>query len=172
MGAYEISEITFGRFLGWWLDGTFSLDLGIWLLGVVSIWIILVYIVKTAFWMKMSFRGSKRLHSTMIRKVLNSPASFFNENSISSILSRFSNDMVTVDEMLMSTFFDTTENFVTIRGAFLTIIYTNIFNLIPTIILIILYIYILKYFKMTMRKTKQFENIHRRNILQNIALTD
>ncbi|CAL8404057.1 unnamed protein product [Boreogadus saida] len=65
--------------------------------GIITLVIVIVSIIKSYFFAKVSLRASSVFHMRMLEKVIASPMSFFDTTPIGRMLNRFSKDMDEVD---------------------------------------------------------------------------
>ncbi|CAH1784335.1 unnamed protein product [Owenia fusiformis] len=74
--------------------------------GVAVLATLLIAIIKTIIFIKVSCRAATNLHSSMLTKVMFSPMSFFDTNPTGRILNRFSTDVDEVDNQIPKLKFD------------------------------------------------------------------
>ncbi|XP_059927317.1 ATP-binding cassette sub-family C member 11 isoform X2 [Gadus macrocephalus] len=102
--------------------------------GIITLVVVIVSIIKTYFFAKVSLRASSVFHMRMLEKVIASPMSFFDTTPIGRMLNRFSKDMEEVDfwiPMGMNYFVNT---FLSIVGSIFLIIYAFYKMVYPLII--------------------------------------
>ncbi len=73
------------------------------LLSALSIGLVLVAGLRNIEFFNMCIRSTLNIHDTMFWKVLRAPTSFFDKSPVGIILTRFTNDLCTLDQNLPST---------------------------------------------------------------------
>ena len=116
-------------------------------------------IIRAYGFLFVSLRCSERLHDKMVLAILQAPVLFFDSNPVGRILNRFSKDVGCLDELLPKTFLLSIQR---VLLAFATIIVPTVTNpwlLFLVIPLIVLVLYISKYYLKTSRELKRLESI-------------
>lgn len=104
-------------------------------------------------------RASIRLHDRMFRSISRATMRFFNTNTSGRVLNRFSKDMGSVDEMLPIALIDCLQIGLALLGIIIVVAIANVWLLIPTIIVGIIFYYLRVFYLATSRSVKRLEGI-------------
>lgn len=116
-------------------------------------------------------RSSEQLHNNMVTAVLKAPVLFFDSNPIGRILNRFSKDIGCLDEVLPLTFLFAVQMVFFVLTAVLLPLVANAWLAAVVLPIIILYVYIARYFMRTSRELKRLESVCRSPVLSQISET-
>jgi len=108
------------------------------------------------FWM--CLRASMCLHDRMFRSISRATMRFFNTNTSGRVLNRFSKDMGAVDEMLPIAFIDSIQIGMSLVTAIIVIAIANVWLLIPTVIVSIVFYYLRIFYLATSYSVKRLES--------------
>jgi len=126
--------------------------------GLIVLTIIITLIRSwTFFWTCM--RASMRLHDRMFRSISRATMRFFNTNTSGRVLNRFSKDMGAVDEMLPAAFIDCLQIGIALLGIIIVVATANVWLLIPTVLIGIVFYYMRIFYLATSRSVKRLEGI-------------
>ncbi|XP_049801233.1 probable multidrug resistance-associated protein lethal(2)03659 isoform X2 [Schistocerca nitens] len=142
---------------GWIPDTTTS----VYIYTAVMVATVVIAIVHSLSFFILCTRASMRLHNQMFIGVTQTAMHFFNNNPAGRILNRFSKDIGNVDEMLPLTMIDTFQIILSLIGTVLTVAVINFWTLIPTVVLIGVFLVIRKIFLCASRSLKRLESITR-----------
>lgn len=109
------------------------------------------------FWTCM--RASIRLHDNMFRSISRATMRFFNTNTSGRVLNRFSKDMGAVDEMLPTALIDCIQIGLALLGIIVVVAIANVWLLIPTVLVGIVFYYLRIFYLATSRSVKRLEGI-------------
>ena len=118
-----------------------------------------------------SLRCSERLHDKMVVAILQAPVLFFDSNPMGIILNRFSKDVGCIDELLPKTFVMAIQNASIAFASCLLPIVANFWLLIVIVPLIVLVMYIGRYYLKSSRELKRLESIYRSPVYSHISET-
>ncbi|XP_018392367.1 PREDICTED: multidrug resistance-associated protein 4-like isoform X1 [Cyphomyrmex costatus] len=121
------------------------------------------------FWM--CLRASMRLHDRMFRSISRATMRFFNTNTSGRILNRFSKDMGAVDEMLPIALIDSIQIGMSLVTAIIVIAIANLWLLIPTVIVSIVFYCLRIFYLATSHSVKRLESITRSPIFAHLSAT-
>ncbi|XP_068674150.1 ATP-binding cassette sub-family C member 4-like isoform X5 [Montipora foliosa] len=116
-------------------------------------------------------RSSEKLHNNMATGILKAPVLFFDSNPIGRILNRFAKDTGCLDEILPQTFFFAIQMVLFVLTAALLPLVANAWLAAVVVPLILLYVYIARYFMRTSRELKRLEAVSRSPVLSQISET-
>lgn len=108
---------------------------------------------------KVCMRSSVRLHDTMFRCITRATMRFFNTNSSGRILNRFSKDMGAIDEILPGVMLDVVQIGLTLIGVIVIVAIINPWLMLPTLVVIILFLCLRKFYIATSRNVKRLEGV-------------
>lgn len=115
-----------------------------------------------------SIRCSQTLHNAMYQNVVQAKIAFFDENPTGRILNRFSKDMGLIDDMLPSSGIDFLQCFFLTVSVVLVTGVANPWTLIPTSIMLCIFIYLRQYYVRTSRSVKRLETVARSPVFSQI----
>ncbi|XP_069376946.1 ATP-binding cassette sub-family C member 4-like isoform X2 [Paralichthys olivaceus] len=114
-------------------------------------------------------RSAQTLHNSMFNAVLRTPVHFFDINPIGRILNRFSKDISQMDSMLPITFVDFYQLFLQNTGVVAVAVSVIPLILIPIIPLILLFLYLRRFYLSTSRDVKRLESTTRSPVLSHLS---
>ena len=128
-------------------------------------------IVRSILFFQASITCSKNLHDSMVVAILRSPVLFFDSNRIGRILNRFSKDICSMDELLPSAFFEAIQLILFSCSAIILPAVLNFWILLPACPLIVVFVYLGKYYAKTSREIKRLEAINRSPVFTHFSDT-
>ncbi|XP_012058527.1 PREDICTED: LOW QUALITY PROTEIN: probable multidrug resistance-associated protein lethal(2)03659 [Atta cephalotes] len=138
--------------------------------GLIVLTIIITLIRSwTFFWTCM--RASMCLHDRMFRSISRATMRFFNTNTSGRVLNRFSKDMGAVDEMLPAAFIDCLQIGIALLGIIIVVATANVWLLIPTVLIGIVFYYMRIFYLATSRSVKRLEGITRSPVFAHLSAT-
>ncbi|XP_066562799.1 ATP-binding cassette sub-family C member 4 [Amia ocellicauda] len=140
-----------------------SLDLDLYL-GVyagLTVGTILFGFVRSLLFFKVFINAAQSLHNRMFQSIIRAPVRFFDVNPIGRILNRFSKDIGHLDSQLPFTFVDFIQTFLQIVGVVAVAVGVIPWVIIPVAPLLIVFIFLRRYFLQTSRDIKRLESTTR-----------
>ena len=132
----------------------------------------LIFAVTRAYaFLQVSLRCSERLHDKMVLAILQAPVLFFDSNPVGRILNRFSKDVGCLDELLPKTFLVSIQFVLLVFASIIVPTVTNPWLLLLVIPLIVLVVYISKYYLKSARELKRLESICRSPVFSHFSET-
>ena len=116
-------------------------------------------------------QASRRLHSSMLRRVIHLPMRFFDTNPSGRILNRFSKDIGFLDEQLPMVFYDFWQHSTYTIAVCVAICITQYFMIIPFMLLLISTLLLRYYYLKASTQIKRLESIARSPLYSHISLT-
>ncbi|KAK5648315.1 hypothetical protein RI129_003207 [Pyrocoelia pectoralis] len=116
-----------------------------------------------------AMRASISIHSEVFQKVSNASMSFYNTNPIGRILNRFSKDIGIIDDYIPFILNDMTEILLMLLGAVILSATVNVWFLLPSFGLLVLFYFLRIIFLETSRSVKRIEGINRSPILTHLT---
>jgi ATP-binding cassette subfamily C (CFTR/MRP) protein 4 len=95
----------------------------------------------------------------MLITILNTPMAFFNHHPSGRILNRFSKDIGSIDESLPASLMNGITALLTILATLVIVVVTNYWNIIPTVLLLMICAFYFIIFQATSRNLKRTEGI-------------
>ena len=132
---------------------------------------ILCTTLRAFFFFVAVLRSSEKLHNNMATAILKAPVLFFDSNPIGRILNRFAKDTGCLDEILPQTFFFAIQMVLFVFTAALIPLVANAWLAAVVIPIVLLYVYIARYFMRTSRELKRLEAVSRSPVLSQISET-
>uniref|UniRef100_A0A8B9JLN5 Cystic fibrosis transmembrane conductance regulator n=1 Tax=Astyanax mexicanus TaxID=7994 RepID=A0A8B9JLN5_ASTMX len=114
-------------------------------------------------------RSAQTLHNRMFNCILRTPVRFFDVNPIGRILNRFSKDIGQVDSSLPWTFVDFIQVFLQIIGVIAVAASVIPWILIPVLPLLIVFLFLRRYFLQTSRDVKRLESTTRSPVFSHLS---
>ncbi|XP_021426877.2 multidrug resistance-associated protein 4 isoform X5 [Oncorhynchus mykiss] len=103
-------------------------------------------------------KAAQSLHNRMFNSILRTPVRFFDINPIGRILNRFSKDIGQLDSMLPNTFVDFSQSILQNIGVVVVAAAVMPWILIPVVPLLIIFLFLRRYFLQTSRDVKRLES--------------
>ncbi|CAK9004941.1 Multidrug resistance-associated protein 1 (ATP-binding cassette sub-family C member 1) (Glutathione-S-conjugate-translocating ATPase ABCC1) (Leukotriene C(4) transporter) (LTC4 transporter) [Durusdinium trenchii] len=175
---YVLSQVGTVANTAWvsiWADDNNYEDysLGFYLAGYALTAILLAVItyMRSVAIFYLGVRASAKLHKELIRSITHAPMRFFDTTPIGRVISRFSKDLFLIDTQLpfMFSFFLFTTMFVFF--SFGTIGFTTPLFLAAIPVMVIIYMYILNYYRPLARDSKRLESISRSPVYAHFSET-
>ncbi|KAK5646882.1 hypothetical protein RI129_005346 [Pyrocoelia pectoralis] len=113
-------------------------------------------------------RSSVKLHHNMFKSIIKGTMRFFYLNPAGRILNRFSKDMSTIDNTLPAVVLNAIQCFLLLLGMVVVISTVNLWFLIPTVILFVLFYVLSSFYLMTSRNVKRLEGITKSPVLGHV----
>ncbi|XP_069701973.1 probable multidrug resistance-associated protein lethal(2)03659 isoform X2 [Periplaneta americana] len=117
----------------------------------------------------MCMRASVRLHNAMFSSISRAKMSFFNNNPSGHILNRFTKDMGSVDESLPLTMMDCVQIGLSLLGVVIVVAIVNVWLMIPTLVMFILFYVLRRYYLSTSRSLKRLDGITKSPVFSHLS---
>ncbi|KAF6715603.1 Multidrug resistance-associated protein 4 [Oryzias melastigma] len=114
-------------------------------------------------------RCAQALHNRMFNSILRTPVRFFDINPIGRVLNRFSKDIGQLDSLLPLTFVDFVQVFLQILGVISVAASVIPWILIPVLPLLVVFIFLRRYFLKTSREIKRLEGTTRSPVFSHLS---
>ncbi|CAB1327868.1 unnamed protein product [Coregonus sp. 'balchen'] len=114
-------------------------------------------------------KAAQSLHNRMFNSILRTPVRFFDINPIGRVLNRFSKDIGQLDSALPWTFVDFIQIFLQIIGVVAVAASVIPWILIPLVPLIIIFLFLRRYFLQTSRDVKRLESTTRSPVFSHLS---
>lgn len=131
----------------------------IYIFTIVTVLTIGVTLIRSFAFFRTCMRASIRLHDHMFRSISRATMRFFNTNTSGRVLNRFSKDMGAVDEILPTALIDCLQIGLSLLGIIIVVAIANVWLLIPTLIVGIIFYYLRIFYLATSRSVKRLEGI-------------
>ena len=131
----------------------------------------LLSIARAAMFLNALLNSSKHLHNSMLSAVLKAPVLFFDTNPVGRIINRFSRDIGIMDELLPDVFLEAVEVVLFSTGAVVFPSLLNPWIILPTIPLLLLFMWIGRYYLRTSRDLRRLEGVNRSPVLSHFSDT-
>ncbi|XP_031635983.1 multidrug resistance-associated protein 4-like [Contarinia nasturtii] len=115
--------------------------------------------------------ASQKLHDSMFSGLIHTSMRFFNCNTSGRIMNRLSKDMGSTDEALPKSFLDATQINLSMVGAILVTVYTNVKFSIVILIMAVLFIIARNIYLKSSTNIKRFEGITKSPVFSHISAT-
>ncbi|XP_064120685.1 ATP-binding cassette sub-family C member 4-like [Macrobrachium nipponense] len=124
---------------------------------------------RTILFFVMCMTSSRTLHNRMFKSVIRVPIKFFDTHPVGQILNRFTKDLGQVDEMLPITIFDVVTILLNFLGIIVVIASINIWVIVPTVVLGVIFIFLRRFYLCTARDVKRLEGITRSPVFSHLS---
>uniref|UniRef100_A0A674EZ59 Multidrug resistance-associated protein 4 n=1 Tax=Salmo trutta TaxID=8032 RepID=A0A674EZ59_SALTR len=114
-------------------------------------------------------KAAQSLHNRMFISILRTPVRFFDINPIGRILNRFSKDISQLDSMLPNTFVDFSQSILQNIGVVAVAASVMPWILIPVVPLLIIFLFLRRYFLQTSRDVKRLESTTRSPVFSHLS---
>ncbi|KAM6893207.1 ATP-binding cassette sub-family C member 4 [Lycodopsis pacificus] len=114
-------------------------------------------------------KSAQSLHNRMFTSILATPVRFFDVNPIGRVLNRFSKDIGQLDSNMPWTFVDFIQVFLQIIGVICVAVSVIPWILIPVLPLLLVFIYLRRYFLQTSRNVKRLESTTRSPVFSHLS---
>ncbi|XP_025993846.1 probable multidrug resistance-associated protein lethal(2)03659 [Solenopsis invicta] len=128
-------------------------------------------LIRSFFFFWTSMQASIHLHDRMFRSISRATMRFFNTNTSGRILNRFSKDVGAVDELLPTAFIDSIQIGLTLLGIIVVVAVANVWLLIPTVVIGIIFYYLRIFYLTTSRNIKRLEGVTRSPVFAHLSAT-
>ncbi|XP_043846485.1 ATP-binding cassette sub-family C member 4 [Dromiciops gliroides] len=145
--------------LNWYLGTYAGLTAATVLFGIIRCLLVFYVLVN----------ASQTLHNKMFESILKAPVLFFDRNPIGRILNRFSKDIGHLDDLLPLTFLDFMQTALQVVGVIAVAIAVIPWIAIPFIPLVIIFIFLRRYFLETARDVKRLESTTRSPVFSHLS---
>ncbi|EDV94900.1 probable multidrug resistance-associated protein lethal(2)03659 [Drosophila grimshawi] len=135
----------------------------------INVLVIVFSLVRSVLFFYVAAKSSTTLHNRMFHGVTRAAMHFFNTNPSGRILNRFSKDLGQVDEILPSVMMDVMQIFLSIVGIVVVLCIVNIWNLLVTFILVIIFYVLRNFYLTTSRDVKRLEAVTRSPIYSHLS---
>ena len=132
-----------------------SIDICIFSALVLST--VIITLSRSFFFFSVAMRASRKLHDAMYLGITNATMLFFNLNPSGRILNRFSKDMGQIDEILPMTVVDVLQIFLSLAGIIVVVAVVNVYTLIPTVVIAILFYFMRDFYLKSSRNLKRMD---------------
>ncbi|KAI6219243.1 Multidrug resistance protein mrp-7 [Aphelenchoides besseyi] len=116
-----------------------------------------------------SLRASKQLHGPMLQRILEAPMAFFDTTPIGRILNRFGKDVDVVDTMLPMNFRYFLMCITQVTSTVLIVCISTPVFIVVAVVLIVIYVYALKFYVPTSRQLRRLESNYRSPIYSHFS---
>lgn len=144
---------------------------------MVAIYLVIVALLLTAsfartiIFFRSSAKASNVIHDETLDGVLYAPMSFFDHNSIGSILARFSTDLDTLDDLVPQTAIDVIEISTNVLGIIIVTAIVSYFNVLPALIILFVANYFRSSSNEAISRLKQMEAIKKGHVFSYMMST-
>ncbi|CAL4094228.1 unnamed protein product, partial [Meganyctiphanes norvegica] len=161
-GTFEYSE----SFIP---DGYMDTYTNIYVYSGMTAALFVTSLIRTILHFVMCMMSSRNLHNRMFEAVIRAPIKFFDTHPIGQTLNRFTKDIGQIDELLPITIFDVVTVILNFLGIIGVIAYLNIWVMVPTMLLAIIFVYIRRFYLSTARDIKRLEGITRSPVFSHLS---
>uniref|UniRef100_A0A0K8VHX2 Putative multidrug resistance-associated protein lethal(2)03659 n=1 Tax=Bactrocera latifrons TaxID=174628 RepID=A0A0K8VHX2_BACLA len=141
----------------------------IYIFSAIILATIIFSLSRSLLFFTMAKRSSIALHNAMFRGLTRASMYFFHTNPSGRILNRFSKDLGQVDEILPSVLMDVLQIFLGCAGIVVVITVVNLWNLLITVVLCIIFYFLRAFYLNTSRDVKRLEAVTRSPIYSHLG---
>ncbi|XP_055612034.1 probable multidrug resistance-associated protein lethal(2)03659 [Uranotaenia lowii] len=135
----------------------------------ITVATIIITLSRSMFFFQVAMRASRKLHDAMFDGVTRATMYFFNTNPSGRILNRFSKDMGQIDEYLPGVTVDVIQIFLSLLGIVVVVAIVNPYNLIPTVLIGVVFYFMREYYLLSSRNIKRVEATTRSPIYSHLS---
>ncbi|XP_060872281.1 probable multidrug resistance-associated protein lethal(2)03659 isoform X3 [Metopolophium dirhodum] len=129
--------------------------------AILNLTLIIVIFIRCAMFVSVLMGTSMNLHNNMFNAITRATMYFFNTNSSGRILNRFTKDIGAIDEILPIPLLDFVHIALQLIGTLIVVGIVNIYLLIPTFIVGLMFYYTVNFYLSTSRSIKRLEGVTR-----------
>ncbi|XP_050432547.1 probable multidrug resistance-associated protein lethal(2)03659 isoform X2 [Adelges cooleyi] len=129
--------------------------------STLTLLMIVATLIRSATFVSVCMSASINLHNRMFNSITRATMYFFNTNSSGRILNRFSKDMGSIDELLPVALMDCIQIGLTLLGIIIVVGIVNVYLMIPTFIVAIIFYKLRVFYLATSRSVKRLEGVTR-----------
>uniref|UniRef100_A0A182WC63 Multidrug resistance-associated protein lethal(2)03659 n=1 Tax=Anopheles minimus TaxID=112268 RepID=A0A182WC63_9DIPT len=141
----------------------------IYIFTALTVATVVITLTRSMFFFRTAMKASRKLHDAMFNGITRASMYFFNTNPSGRILNRFSKDMGQIDEYLPSVTVDVIQIFLSLLGIVVVVAIVNPYNLIPTVVIGIIFYFMRAFYLLTSRNIKRVEAITRSPIYSHLS---
>ncbi|KAJ3003741.1 hypothetical protein HKX48_001585, partial [Thoreauomyces humboldtii] len=176
LGMFTLSQavqILMNFWLSWWTEEKNGLGDSKYLLGyaIFGLGVAFANLASNASLFAGNYSVSKAVHARSLDNVLRAPMSWFDVTPVGRILNRFSKDIDVVDQRLWGDVLVTCLSTFQIGGTIITLAVVSPYMLLPCIPLIIVYFWVLRYYRATYRQLKRIDSTLRSPLYAQVSET-
>ncbi|CAB3386319.1 Hypothetical predicted protein [Cloeon dipterum] len=145
-----------------------STEVGIYIFSAFMLGVIIFSIWRIYLFYGVCMRASVNLHDQMFDSITRATMEFFNTNPSGRILNRFSKDMGAVDELLPVAMIDCLQIALAMIGIIAVIAVVNVWLLIPTAVISVIFYFIRVIYLKTSRSVKRLEGVTRSPVFSHV----
>ncbi|XP_063867034.1 ATP-binding cassette sub-family C member 4-like isoform X1 [Scylla paramamosain] len=150
-------------------EGYMDTNANIYIYSGMTVGLFLLSLCRTVIFFMMCMKSSKTLHNNMFKAIIRVPIKFFDTHPVGQILNRFTKDLGQIDELLPTTMFDVITIFLTFMGIIFIIALVNVWLLIPTVFLGVIFVYLRRFYLCSARDVKRLEGITRSPVFTHLS---
>ncbi|XP_022166672.1 probable multidrug resistance-associated protein lethal(2)03659 [Myzus persicae] len=129
--------------------------------AILTLLIIISAFVELALLVSICTTASSNLHNQMFSSITRATMNFLNKNPSGRILNRFSKDVGIIDEILPPLFVDVVQIGLVVIGILIVVGIVNVYLILPTLVIVVLFIKMRKIYMTTTRNVKRLEGVAR-----------
>ena len=169
----EVSRVTNNWWLTFWSNDSADKP-GLWYVGVyalIALCSVLLLGVRYITLYLSGVRASSALHDKLLRGILRSPMSFFDQTPLGRITNRVSKDIYTVDKTLPGVFASFLSSLFSVVATLVVITLSSVWFLLVVFVLFFYYVYEGRFYVRSTREMKRLDSISRSPIYANFGET-
>ncbi|EIW85846.1 P-loop containing nucleoside triphosphate hydrolase protein [Coniophora puteana RWD-64-598 SS2] len=157
------SVIVLNQWLTWWTEDKFEEKAGVWIgiyngIGFTSV---VFLVILNVFVLLSTVRASRTFHAKALQGVLKAPMWWFEGQPIGRIMNRFSKDIEAIDQRLMTQIFPLVSAIGNILSTTIILGYSSPIMLAFLAPMFILYWFVLRFYRASLRELKRLESTGR-----------
>ncbi|XP_059490449.1 probable multidrug resistance-associated protein lethal(2)03659 [Neocloeon triangulifer] len=143
-------------------------NLGVYIYSAVIFLTLSLSLFRSYLFFNVCMQASVNLHDSMFSSITRATMYFFNTNPSGRILNRFSKDMGSIDEMLPAAMIDALQIGMTLVGIIIVVAIVNVWFLLPTLVIGIIFYYLRIIYLSTSRSVKRLEGTTRSPVFSHL----
>ncbi|XP_071552963.1 ATP-binding cassette sub-family C member 4-like isoform X4 [Panulirus ornatus] len=124
---------------------------------------------RTVLFFVICMTSSRTLHNRMFKAIIHVPIKFFDTHPVGQVLNRFTKDIGQIDDFLPGTMWDFIEILLNFLGIIVVISSINIWIILPTMGLGIIFVFLRRFYLSTARDVKRLEGITRSPVFSHLS---
>ncbi|KAJ3195835.1 hypothetical protein HK101_010929 [Irineochytrium annulatum] len=172
--VYQAATIMMNQWLTWWTDMYFvdgSTSFYIQYYNIIAYGSVLILCLLNVVILRIIIKNSRTLHNAALAGLMNAPAWWFDTQPIGRIMNRFTKDIESIDQRMMPQIFQFVSGVGALISILVILIYSAPFMIAVLVPLFVLYLFVLRFYRATVRELKRLESTERSPLYAHISET-
>ncbi|KAJ3191779.1 hypothetical protein HK101_007416 [Irineochytrium annulatum] len=172
--VYQGATIIMNQWLTWWTDVYFEnqpTSFYVQYYNIIAYSSVLILCLLNVVILRIIIRNARTLHNAALAGLMNAPAWWFDTQPIGRIMNRFTKDVESIDQRMMPQIFQFVSGVGALISILVILIYSAPFMIAVLVPLFVLYLFVLRFYRATVRELKRLESTERSPFYAHISET-